>query len=252
MAIIILHDITELQQQTEHKIENERLNAITMLAAGVAHEIGNPLNTLTIHLQLLNRYFNNIEKNEESSDAHEMVEIALDEVNRLDQIINTFLKALRPVSLELEDVSLKVIVEESLRKMKQEFENKKIHIECEWPNKLPSILADYNQLIQVLYNIYKNALQAMGDGGLLTINIEDKEEAIQIRDTLKAFYTVIKSMDAYVRFVFITGRYLDQCCHHNLIGTGVYRPGGDAGPMLRCGQAYSQRTCSIPCTLTSK
>ena len=183
MAIIILHDITELKERAESKIESEKLNAITTLAGSVAHEIGNPLNSINIHLQLLDRFFKKKDKSEEEEDAHELVEIALEEISRLDQIISTFLKALRPSQMDLKALSLQAVIESSLKSMKQELKNKSIMVECEWGKHLPDILADKNQLKQVFYNIFKNALQAMPDGGLLGIKLDEKNDFLFLEIT---------------------------------------------------------------------
>ena len=96
--MVILRDVTRERMNTAQTIESERLQAITLLAAGVAHEIGNPLNSLNIHLQLLDR---ELESPEEDSTDHlrELVDVARQEVTRLDQIITQFLRALRPAPI---------------------------------------------------------------------------------------------------------------------------------------------------------
>ncbi len=181
MAIIILHDVTELRERTFNEIESERLNAITMLAAGVAHEIGNPLNSLTIHLQLLERLFRDLPASDDREEGRELVSISLQEVRRLDQIINSFLKAVRPTPMEVQSVSLKELVEETLRVMKVEIEDRDIHIECEWPVPVPSVQADPDQIKQVIYNIVKNSMQATESGGKLRIALVTDDNAVRLQ-----------------------------------------------------------------------
>jgi PAS domain S-box-containing protein len=94
-AVVILRDVTRDRESESRTIESERLHAITLLAAGVAHEIGNPLNSLTIHLQLLERELREVPA-EQAASMKELLEVAQREVTRLDQIISQFLRALRP------------------------------------------------------------------------------------------------------------------------------------------------------------
>src|SRR5438067_12331552 len=92
---IILRDITESRRSTEKTIESERFNALTLLAAGVAHEIGNPLNSLHIHLQLMERTVRKL-KGREREELEEAIAICRAEITRLDSIVSQFLQAIRP------------------------------------------------------------------------------------------------------------------------------------------------------------
>ncbi len=91
---IILRDITESRRTEQQTIESERLNALTLLAAGVAHEIGNPLNSLNIHLQLIEREARKL-NGAKGAELQESVEVARAEINRLDSIISRAGAALR-------------------------------------------------------------------------------------------------------------------------------------------------------------
>ena len=92
---MIVRDITESRRSTQETIESERFNALTMLAAGVAHEIGNPLNSLTIHLQLMERKLRKLPPDARDG-LSESVRVAQDEIRRLDFIVTQFLRAIRP------------------------------------------------------------------------------------------------------------------------------------------------------------
>ncbi len=177
LATIILNDVTEFRNRAESKMESEKLKTMTMLAAGVAHEIGNPLNSLTIHLQLLQRM---LSQTKENSEGHELLKISLEEVNRLDSIINRFLKAIRPSKLELKPLSLKDTISDSITFMKKEIEDRGIFVEGSWPKDIPVIYGDDAQLKQVFYNIIKNALQSMPEGGLLQVSLSVTPDFIQI------------------------------------------------------------------------
>jgi len=176
---VILRDITESRQRTETVIESEKLSALTLLAAGVAHEIGNPLNSLNIHLQLMERELKNLPA-ENVARIREDIQVAREEIARLDRIINQFLRAVRPTAPDLQRVSINEIVNESLTLMEREIQNRDILVELELATGLPRCLVDRAQLKQVFYNLIKNALQAMRAGGILRIRTEASETHIAI------------------------------------------------------------------------
>src|SRR5947209_6294905 len=111
---IILRDITETRRNEQQIIESERLNALTLLAAGVAHEIGNPLNSLNIHLQLMERQAHKLDR-AAREELQESIDIARSEVSRLDSIVTQFLRAIRPSKPELRPENINTIVEEAVR-----------------------------------------------------------------------------------------------------------------------------------------
>lgn len=182
-AVIILRDVTRDRAEEASLVESERLNAVRLLAAGVAHEIGNPLNALNIHLQLLDRELKKCHLHNRP-DLLELVDVARTEVTRLDLIITQFLKAIRPSKPNLAKCQIPVIIRETLGLLKQEIENRAAHVELECPADLPAIRLDKDQIKQAFFNIIKNALQAMPDGGLLRITAaaSDRFLAIAFKD----------------------------------------------------------------------
>jgi PAS domain S-box-containing protein len=168
---IILRDVTETRQRAESAIESEKLSAITLLAAGVAHEIGNPLNSLNIHLQLMERELRKL-PTAQGERLREDLRVARDEIARLDQIINQFLRAIRPSQPDLQPTTVNDVIAETLALMEREIGDRDILVEQELGKGLPRILLDHAQLKQAFYNIIKNALQAMRSGGILRIRTE--------------------------------------------------------------------------------
>ena len=176
---VILRDITESRRNTEQAIESERLSALTLLAAGVAHEIGNPLNSLHIHLQLMERRLRKLPE-EAREPLRESIDIAKGEITRLDSIINQFLRALRPTPLETRPENINAIVEESVAFLEAEIADRDILVEQELRPDLPLLEVDRNQLKQVFYNIIKNAFQAMKSEGILRIRTDRDDHFVSI------------------------------------------------------------------------
>lgn len=183
-AVVILRDITRDRVMEAHNLESERLQAITLLAAGVAHEIGNPLNSLTIHLQLITREIKSLASKEQAN-LSELVDIAQQEVHRLDQIIHQFLRAVRPQVPQLEFANLSDLIGETLTFMKYEIEDRGILVEVETPEQIPLLKIDKAQVKQAFFNGVKNAVQAMSTGGLLkvSVSVTNRFVCVSIQDT---------------------------------------------------------------------
>jgi PAS domain S-box-containing protein len=183
--VVILSDITRDKEATGQRIEDERTSSILLLAGGVAHELGNPLNSLTIHLQLMERKLKKLKANSESDSIAESVKICRDEVQRLDGIIKNFLEAIRPQVPDLSETNLADVLSEVLKVQKQEIANRGIVIEAEASASLPVVMADKNQIKQVFFNLTKNAMEAMQPGGKLRIRsgIDDESVYLLIGDS---------------------------------------------------------------------
>ena len=186
-VLVILRDVTAERAREASALEDERQGAVKQLAAGVAHEIGNPLNALNIHLQLLGREVRSVEDEDTRKSLSELVEVARNEVSRLDGIIRQFLEALRPSKPDLRPCDMVALVGETLGVMRVEIENRRIAVSVSAPGSPPEALADPGQMKQVFFNLVKNALEAMADGGRLDIGVsyDDSFVRIDFRDNGK-------------------------------------------------------------------
>lgn len=167
-VLVILRDVTRDRKQEASALESERSNAVKLLAAGVAHEIGNPLNALNIHLQLLARELRDLPDGTREPLA-ELVGVARTEVERLDTIITQFLRAIRPTKPVLVPEQPAEVLQETLRLLKTEFENRRIVVSVDITDPVPAVHLDRSQIKQVFFNLIKNALEAMPDGGSLKV-----------------------------------------------------------------------------------
>jgi signal transduction histidine kinase len=183
--VIVLSDLTEERVSMEERIESERINSIVRLAAGVAHELGNPLNSLTIHLQLIERKLKKLSEKADAAKLAESLQVCQGEVERLDGIITHFLEAVRPQKPDLNELDLLGLVEDVLRVQEAELSDRKLEVKVELNDDLPTILGDRDQIQQVLFNLIKNAMEAMQPKGSLRIvaRCDDDYVYLQFVDT---------------------------------------------------------------------
>ncbi len=178
--VIILRDNTRNRERQMKEIESEKIEAVKSLAAGVAHEIGNPLNSLNIHLQVVERKVKKQVDPAVATDLLESLEIARNEIKRLDFIVEKFLNAVRPSRPNPQTIDLNDLIKDALNFIGPEVADRRIAVTLELGEELPLLHVDQDQMKQVFYNLIRNSCQAMGTSGELTIRTGHTDENVYI------------------------------------------------------------------------
>ena len=177
--VMLVRDITESRRRAEATLESEKLNALTLLAAGVAHEIGNPLNSLGIHLQLLTRKLKQLPKGDQAI-LGEHLATARREIDRLDHLLKDFLQAIRPTSPQRKTTQIHDLIQETLHTLEPELSAREVKVVLELDENLPPLSLDPHQITQALFNVIKNAYQSLEQGGTLTLSTTHNDYEIRI------------------------------------------------------------------------
>lgn len=179
-AIAILRDVTGERANTAERVESERLNALLLLSAELAHEIGNPLNSMGIHLQLLGREIRRLPEADRAP-MEELLGVATAEGQRLEGILTQFLRAIRSSAPAFAKVSLPEVVKETLAPLDAEIKNRRVTVVLEDPPEaFPRAWLDKLQAGQACFNVIRNAIQAMEDGGVLRITFAAGERYVSV------------------------------------------------------------------------
>jgi len=176
--VIILRDQTRTVARQRQEIESGKLEAVTSLAAGVAHEIGNPLNSLNIHLQVVERKIRKRVDPEHAGELLESLEIARGEIKRLHFIVEEFLNAVRPVRPVPQATDLNHLIEEAMDFIGPEVADRRIAATLDLAEDLPLLQVDPDQLKQVIYNLVRNSCQALGSDGEITVRTGCDDESV--------------------------------------------------------------------------
>ena len=158
---------------------SRRVASLGRLTAGVAHEVKNPLNAMTIHLELLKA---KLASGAARREAHEHVDIIAAEIRRLDDVVQGFLKFAKPEEMTLEAVSPAALTNDVLKMIEPEAEAAGVTLHSACGSDVPPIEADASILRQALVNLAKNAIQAMPDGGRLDVSCSaGRDGRVEIR-----------------------------------------------------------------------
>jgi signal transduction histidine kinase len=178
-AMLVARNLGYLNQVHSTLNYSRKAAALGRLLAGVAHEVKNPLNAMTIHLELLKQKLASIREPivvpsagggpGKALDLSKHVSIISSEIRRLDEVVAGFLKFARPEELKLQPIRLNHVLHDVLMTITPEAHRRRVTVKEECPANLPEINADQGMLTQAVLNLAINALQAMPDGGTLRV-----------------------------------------------------------------------------------
>ncbi len=173
-VLMIIDDITELRRAIQDKERADRMVLIGQLSAGIAHEIRNPITGINISLEML-------KDAENITDSQKrIVDKILKELSDIEELINALLEISKPQSVKLKQENLVDFIGDFVVRVKEMADKKNIKIICH--NKSDAIMAhiDSKKLNQVFMNLFKNSLEALPDGGIIEISLEEKVDSIKI------------------------------------------------------------------------
>ena len=177
---IIISDISEDIRKETRLRRSESLASMTTMAAGVAHEIKNPLAAMQIHTQLMRKAFQRYGSLDEEK-ADKYLAVIEEETEHLNKIAVDFLYAVKPLDVELRLGSLNEEIDEVVSFLLPEAEEKKISVETKLDSFIPRIEFDARLVKQALLNLVQNAFAAMDDGGKLLIYSKNEGDFISLR-----------------------------------------------------------------------
>ncbi len=172
-ALVLIQDITEMKKMEEQMMHSEKLSALARISAGVAHEIGNPLTSISSYVQILREMdFDDFTK--------ESLDTIAKHINRITDIVRQMSSFSRTTVPDLKFHDPRQLVDLTLELVRYDKRMKDIKINIDMPVGLPDVRADETQLIQIFMNIILNAADAMTNGGRLDITADKSEKYVEI------------------------------------------------------------------------
>lgn len=179
-VILLLRDLSEVRHLEAEVRRREKLAAVGNLAAGVAHEIRNPLSSIKGYATYFGTRF------PEGSDDREAARVMVQEVDRLNRVISDLIGLSRPSDIRPRPTRVADIVDHALRLVRQDAVARKVAVRFEAAPDVPEALVDPDRFAQALLNVCLNGMEAMGDGGELMVTAYrhgDGRVAVSVRDT---------------------------------------------------------------------
>ncbi len=179
--VLLFRDLTEIQRLKEEVARSQRLASIGRLAAGVAHEIRNPLSSIKGFATYFKERYKDVPQDQQTAN------IMVQEVDRLNRVVSQLLEFARPATIQKEATEVFGLIKDSLRMVEDDALKKSIRIETNSSGSGIVALVDPDRIKQVLLNLYLNALEAMEEGGVLRVSVQmhqgDSAFSIIIEDT---------------------------------------------------------------------
>lgn len=187
--LLIFKDMTELRNLKGEIETSRRLASLGRLAAGIAHEIRNPLSSI----KGFATYF--MERYKEFPEDKKTAEIMIQEVERLNRVITQLLEFARPLTIVRRSISPQALIHHSLKMIEPQAKAKEIQLEISLPADPRDLYLDPDRITQVLLNLYLNSIEAMEKGGRLSVELSRDEQAEGIRIAVRDTGTGIRKED---------------------------------------------------------
>ncbi len=186
--VVIIHDLTETIKAEQERLQavrekealrSQQMTNLAQLATGVAHEIRNPLTSIKMLIQA-----NRSQLEQEGTPSRDL-ELVEQEIRRMERSVNSLLDYARPEQSEFEVVSLQKIIERTKRLIESRCQSQQVKLQIETAAEPVMVLVDSQQIGQLLLNLCLNGLDAMPQGGVMTIalSIKNKQAVLQVKDT---------------------------------------------------------------------
>jgi two-component system sensor histidine kinase HydH len=179
--VVLFKDLSEVRSLRKEIARSQRLASVGRLAAGVSHEIRNPLSSLKGFATYFQERYHNVPENQQISN------LMIQEVDRLNRVVGELHEFARPITVSKKPVQIKSLLESSLKMVERQASESNITIKTEIDHELTEVLVDPDRINQVLLNLYLNAIDAMDIGGCLTVTLSGNKTKngveIKITDT---------------------------------------------------------------------
>jgi len=182
--VLHIEDVTVKRQEEARLHRAESLASLTTLAAGVAHEIKNPLASMGIHIQIMQKELE-MEEIPDKAALASYLSVVNEEIERLNGIVVDFLFAVRPMDIQLRHTNLNILVEELVSFVHYELEEKNIGIQVSLDKNISLLMLDEKYIKQAVLNLVKNAEAAMETGGIISFATWEEGGSVyfSVRDT---------------------------------------------------------------------
>jgi len=178
-SLIHVEEVTEKRRKEAQLRRAENLASLTTLAAGVAHEIKNPLGSLSIHVQLMRKALKT-SCEASAGTIKRYLDVVDEEIDRLNRIVVDFLFAVRPMDITPRETDINKLISDLMEFLTPEIDRDKVRLELSLSQDVPRLSIDPRYMKQAILNLVQNALAAMPDGGVLTVRTERKDDGIHI------------------------------------------------------------------------
>ena len=176
--IILFRDLTEIRELKREVERSQRLASLGRLAAGIAHEIRNPLSSIKGFATYFRERYRDIPEDQKTA------EIMVQEVERLNRVIGQLLEFARPMSVQKKPTLMQTVIQHSLKMIEREAQVKNIRINTNFSPEVKEVPIDPDRINQVFLNLYLNAIEGMEAGGTLSVDLSWDEDSQRIKITV--------------------------------------------------------------------